>query len=105
MLLHALAHGQYDTIITLFPKPRNIRRRRRRRRAENIFQNPFAANCRGGAIGIGRNRKNAALPQQAATGLIGQRDLAEMIPLNVRYLVMPRQPFIDERIVRREELE
>ena len=68
---------------------RHVGRRRRRRRAEHVFQNPFAAAHRRGARGVRGHRQNAAVPEQpAALAVLGQRDAAEPVAVDVRNAVV-----------------
>ena len=85
---------------------RHVRRRRRRRRAEDVFQNPLAANHRRRARGIRRDREDAALPQQAAALAVPvQRDAPEVAAVHVRNAVVLREPLVQERVVGLEQVE
>ncbi len=78
MLLHALARRQHHVAgfgLGLVER-RHVRRRRRRRRREQHFHDPLAAQHRRGAIGDRGQREDAALPEQAAAVLVGQRHAA-----------------------------
>ena len=52
------------------------RRRRRRRRAEDVLENPFAAQDRRRPLGVRRDRQDAALPEQPFARLVGDRPRA-----------------------------
>ena len=55
--------------------------------------------------GMRRDRQDAALPEQPATGLVGQRDPPEVTAVHVRDAVVPGQPLVDERVVGRQQVE
>ena len=55
---------------------------------------------------IRRERQQAALAEQpAAVRAAGERDAAELLAVDVRDPVVPGQPLVDERVVRRQELD
>ena len=45
------------------------------------------------------------LPEQAAARLVGERDAAELAPVDVRDAVVLRQPLVDEGVVGRQQVE
>ena len=47
----------------------------------------------------------AALPQQAAARLVGERHAAEVIAVDVGNAVVPRQPLVDEAVVGGQQIE
>ena len=89
----------------VFLERRHIRGRLRRRRAQQSIQHPFAAHHRRGAVGERRHRQNAALAQQPAAILIGDGHAPEAVALHVRNAVVLRQPLIDERVVRGQQVD
>ncbi len=81
-------------------------RRRRHRQAEDVVQQPFAAQHRRRPIGIRRRRQQRALRQQpAALIVVGQRDPPETAAVDPGNAVVPRQPFVDERVVGVQEID
>src|SRR5262249_49172560 len=59
----------------IFLQRRRVRRRRWRRRAEQIAENPMAANDRRSARRVGSDTQNTPLPQEAAAVIfLGQSD-------------------------------
>ena len=103
MLLHALAHG--PGLLALVLERRHVGWRRRRRRAEQVLENPFAAQHRRGALGVRRDRQDAAVPEQPLSGLVGDRHAAKTAAVDVRNAVVPRQPLVDERVVGAQQIE
>ena len=106
VLLHALAHRAQPAVFRLRRRfeVRHVRRRRRRRRAEQHFHHPLAAQHRRGAIGVRRQRQDAAVAEQAAPPRVRIRHLAELVADDVRDAVVLREPLVDERVVGREEI-
>src|SRR5439155_1772035 len=69
-------------------------------------ENPLAANHRRGPGGIRRHRENTALSEQTAPLIVlAQRDTAKAAAVHVGNSVMLRQSFIQERVVRLQEIE
>ena len=101
----ALAHRHRLAALAVFLERRHVRRRRRRRRAEDVLQNPLAAQHRRRAVGIRRDGQDAALAEQAAAVLVGERHAAELAAVDVRDAVVARQPLVDERVVGRQQVE
>src|SRR5436309_12838609 len=110
--------GGIDTVLgqSLTDRKRSRRRvvlqrwhvwqRWRRRRSKDVFENPLAANHRRGPRGIRGHRENAALAQQPApVALLVQCDAPKAAAVHVGNPVMLRQPFIQERVVRLQEVE
>src|SRR3954453_23998967 len=54
---------------------------------------------------MGSQRQNAALSEQALPCFILNRHAPEAAAVNIGYPVMSRQPLIDERIIRRHQIE
>ena len=63
---------------------RHIRRRRWRRRPQNVFENPLAAENRRRSVRIRGDRQHAALAEQAAAILVGQRHAPELAAVDIR---------------------
>ena len=105
MLHHLLAHGERLLSIFVLLEHRNIGRRRRHRHPQDIFQNPLAADHRRRSLGVRGQRQDAALSQQSAAEIVVQSDAAELASVNPGDSVMPRQPFVEERIVRRQKIQ
>ena len=77
----------------------------RRRRADDVLEDPRAAQHRRRAIGVRRRHQDAALAEQAPAIRIGQRHAAELIAAHVRNAVVQREPLVDERVVRGQQIE
>ena len=86
---------------------RHVRRRVRRADAEERLQEPLAAGDRRSAGRVRRHRQQRALAQQAAAHveLRGQRHAAELRAIDVRDSVVLRQPLVDERVIRGQQIE
>src|SRR6185503_12169642 len=78
---------------------------RRHRRVENVFEQPLSPNRRRRAMGVRRDGENARLAQQSPAALVGQRHPAEMASVYVPDAVVLRQLFVEEGVVRREQLD
>ena len=83
----------------------DVGRRRRRRRAEDVLENPRAAQHRRRAVGVRRGQQHAALAEQPPAIRIGQRHAAELLAAHVRNAVVQRQPLVHERVVRGQQVE
>src|SRR5438067_10670462 len=105
MQLHDLPDRQGLGALLIFGKALDIRRRRRWRSPEDVFQNKGAAKHRGSAIGVGSDHQDAAFAQKPPAIFIRESDSPELVAANVPDTVMDRQPFIEERVVRREQIE
>src|SRR5881396_2562858 len=55
--------------------------------------------------GIGRHRQNGSFAEQTETVLIGERDGSEMAAVDTRDPVMPRELFVEKRLVRGQQIE
>ena len=84
---------------------RHVRRRRRRRRAEQVLENPLAAQCRRRAVGVRGGQQDAALAQQPAARLAGQRHAAELRAVDARQAVVLGQPLVHEGVVGGHQVE
>ena len=106
MLRDPLAHRQHGRGKRRRLELGDVRRRRRRRDAEQVLENPLAADDRRRAIGIRRHREDAALPEQTAAHAVRtELDAPEPAPLHVGDAVVARQPFVDERVVGAQQVE
>src|SRR5690606_22214592 len=66
-----LAHRELGPFAVGLDETRYVRRRGRRRRAEQILENPLAANDGRSPVRIGSHRENAAVAENAAAGIVG----------------------------------
>ena len=81
--------------------------RRGRGRTGEVGEDPVAPNHGGGTGGVGGDREDAAVAQQAPAlpgGIAGEADAAEVAAEDVRDAVVPGEAFVEERVVRREEI-
>ena len=83
---------------------RHVGRRRRRRRAEDVAQEPLAADDRRRSRRIRGDRQDASVSEQSLPIWIGQLHPAEAGAVYVRHAVEPRQPLVQECVVRCQEL-
>src|SRR5690349_3218325 len=99
MLLHPLAQGLARDLRGLLVERRHLGRWRRWRRAQQVFQHPLAALDRAGARRVRSDSEHAGVPQHS-TALAGlKRHLAELVALDARDAIVPRQPLIDKRVI------
>ncbi len=106
VLRHPLAHRRRPGLRPLLRQRRHVRRRIGRRRAEDVVEDPLAANHRRGPDRGRGHRQDAAVAEQAAARAVGrQRDAAEVAALHAGDAVVPREPLVQERVVRREHLD
>src|SRR5690606_5869071 len=79
----------------------------RRRDADEMRHDPVAADHGRRAAGLRRRREDAALPEQPSSLVecLAELDASEMAALDPRDPVMFREAVVDERVVRREQLE
>ena len=80
-----------------FLQRRHLRRRRRKRRAQQIFQQPFAAEHRRGPRSVRRQRQNRSLRHDAAALAVLQAHALERLTVDSLDPVVPRQRTIQER--------
>ena len=66
VLRHPLAHREHAAFGVGVLQRRHVGRRRRRRRAEDVLENPLAAQDRRRAVGVRGHRQDAAVAEQAA---------------------------------------
>src|SRR5207249_3109970 len=75
------------------------------RRRKNVVEQVFSAD-RGRRPGrIGRYRQNGRFAEQTETVLVGERDGPEMAAIDTRDSVMPRELFVEKRLVRRQQIQ
>ena len=85
---------------------RDVRRRRRGRRAEQVFEDPLAADRGGSPRGVGRDRQHAPLPEQAAAVAPGAEvDPAEVAPHDGSDAVVACQPLVQVSMIGFEQRE
>ena len=65
----------------------------------DVLEHPLAAQHRRRALGVRRHRQDAAVAQQPAARLVGDRHAAEVAAVDVGDAVVARQPLVDERVV------
>ena len=111
MLQHLLAHRLVPGVAARDPPARlerwNIRRRIRRTHAENVRHDPLASRDRRRSLRLGRRRQEGALAEQPAphVHLGAERHAPELAAVDVRDAVVSGQPFVDERVVRRQQID
>ena len=106
VLLHDLAHRAGLLAVLVLLEPFDVGRRRRRRRAEDVLENPGAAQHRRGAVGVGRGHQHAAFAEQPPA--VGDRSSVtrrNWSPRTFGNAVVQRQPLVDERVVGGQQVE
>ena len=103
VLLHALAHR--ERAARLLVERRHVGRRRGRRRAEDVRQHVLAARDRRRPVPVRVERQHAALAEQPAAVVVLDAHAAILIAVDVRHAVVPRQPLVQERVVRVEQIQ
>ena len=85
----------------------HVWRRVRRADAEECLQEPLASRDGRSAGGVRRHRQQRSLAQQAAAHVEfrRQRHAAELRSIDVRDSVLLRQPLVDERVIRGQQIE
>ena len=101
VLLEALADRMRLRRRALLFERRYVGRRRGRRRAEQVVENPLAADDGRGPAGVRRDKQNRALAEQTFARVVGHGDATELAAVDVRHAVVPGQPLVDERVVGR----
>ncbi len=105
MLFHTLSHRAWShTCVVLFQRG-YVRRRGRHGSSENVLQKPLAAQHGRRSRRVRRDGENAALPQQAAPLLARNGHATKVAAVYVRDSVVPRQAFVDERIIGVQKIE
>ena len=82
-----------------------IRRCRWRRRAENVLQNPLAANDGRRSLSLRRDRENAPLAQQSPPCVIDDRHTPELAAVDPGYAVVLREALVDEGVIGSQQVE
>ena len=72
---------------------------------EDVLQDPLASQHRGRAVRIRRHGQDAALTEQPAPRLVGERHAPEVAAVDVRDAVVPREPFVDVCVVGVEQVD
>ena len=106
MLLHPLARGEQPAVLGAFRflQVRHTRRRRWWWGAQEDFHDPLASQHRRGPVGVGRQRENAAVAQQASPLVVRIGDAPEVVSRDVRHAVVPCEALVDEGVVRSQQL-
>src|SRR6185295_13703386 len=74
--------------------------------AEDVVEQPFAAQDRRRTVRVRRGRQQRALREQpAALIVVRERDSTEAAAVDPRNAVMTRQAFVDERVVRVQQID
>ena len=105
VLLHRLAHRERAAVAGGLLQGRHVGRRQRRRRAEQVLQHPLAAQHRRRAGRVGGSGQDAALAEQPAARGVRQLHAAEVAAVDVRDVVVPCQPLVDEGVVGGQQVE
>ena len=102
VLLELLADGRGAADVRV--ERLDVGRRRGRRRAQDVLEQPDAADHGRGVDAVGRHGQHARLAEQAAAAAVAQADLLEAAAPGRRQPVVPRQRLVDEREVGIEEV-
>src|SRR6185295_3100709 len=105
VLLHDLAYGSRLLAFLVFLEAFHVRRRSSRGRSENIVQNKCASKYEGSTVRIGRHHQQSALSKDAVSFRIGQRDAPHLSATNIGDSIVGGEAFIQERIVRSEQIQ
>src|SRR5688572_31600708 len=105
MHLHLLANRQRLGVSGVVVQQRDVRGWRRWRRAEHVVEQPPAAQDRRRTVRIGSHGEDTALTEQAAPYAVAEGDSPEVASVHVRDPIVAREPLIDERIVRRQQID
>ena len=84
---------------------RDVGWRRRRRCAEDVVEQPAAAQHRRRAVRIRRDGQDAALTEQPAPHAVGEGDAPEVAAVHVRDPVVAGEPLVHERVVRGDQID
>src|SRR5579871_7027247 len=103
MQLHPLAQRLRLAVLARLFQSRDIGRRRRRRSAQEIRQQPPAAERDGSAVGIGRDSQDAGLSQKPSAYAVRELHTAKTRPVNIGYAVVLRQPFVQKTVIGRNQ--
>ena len=93
--------------LSLRRQRRHVWRRIRRAHPEDVRHDPLAARHRRGSFGLGGRRQNGRLAEQAFPHIHvrAERDAPELAAVNIRDAVVLGQPLVDERVVRRQQVD
>jgi len=108
MLFHLLPQRERFSVISTAVQGRNRERRRARwLDTDDILENPLAASNQRSTVGLRGDRQYRAFPEQPAAyiQLGAERDAAELASVHIRYSIVLREPFIDERVIRSQEID
>ncbi len=85
---------------------RHVRRGRRRRRAEDVLEDPLAADHGRRAGRVGGHGQDTPLAEQAAPhAVVAELDASEVAAVDVRDAVVLGQALVQERVVRLQQVE
>ena len=102
----ALPHPEPDEVArAVLLQAGHVRRRLGRRGAENIVENPLAAQDGGRPVGARSHGQDACVTQQTAAARIRERHAAELVPVDFRNPVVPREALVHEGVVGCQQLE
>src|SRR5690348_6633636 len=101
---HALAHGQLLRGLIVLQRW-HIRWRWWWRCAQQLFQDPFAANGRGRTVGIGGYGEDTRLSKQAKAFRIVQLNAAEFVPVNSLDSIVLSHALIEKRVVGAQQID
>ena len=104
MRLHLLAHGQ-RLAVTARLQLGHVERRRWRRGAQQVLEHPLATLNDRRSVGIGRQRQDAAVSQQASAVGVADRNAPQLRSIDVLHAVVLGQPLIEIGVVGRQHLE
>ena len=105
MLFERLSSGARLLGLLFVVQRRHVVGRRRRRHADDVLEHPLAAQHRRRAMRVRGGQQDGALAQQAAPRVVGQRDAAELAAVDPWHVVVPREPLVDEAVVRGHQIE
>src|SRR5262249_3866829 len=105
MSLHPLAHGPWMPIRTFVIQRGHVRRRRWRRRAEHVVEDQPSTQHGGRANGQRLERQDTSMAQQAASRTSLGGHALKAASVEVWNSVVASQAVVDERVIRREELD
>src|SRR5262245_45430637 len=104
MFLHSLAHRKELAFSSRILVQRwNICGRRRRGCAEQIIEDPFSAHYRRRSIRVRGDHQDGSLTKKSKPGFVGKSDTPEVAAINIWNVVVPSEPFVHKRVVRRHE--
>ena len=104
MRFHSLTNRARLTFLTGVLQRRNLGRRRRRWRAEQVCEDPLAAQHRRGPVGIRSHRQDTGLTEETSTLPVIERHSPKVVAIDIGNSVMLRQTFVHERVVGSQQL-